>query len=32
MTQPTRTFGHYPLDPNFVKVYTERDYMSQYLD
>ncbi len=32
MTQPTRTFGHYPLNPDFIAQYSQKNYMARYLD
>jgi len=32
LTRAPRTFGHYPLNPNFVADYAKRHYMAKYLD
>lgn len=31
MIQAARTFGHYPLAPNFIKTYSQQNYMAAYL-
>jgi len=32
MTQTARAFGRYPLDPDFVVRYAQKNYMAKYLD
>lgn len=32
MTDAAHTFGHYPLNPNLIEEYRDKNYMSKYVD
>ena len=32
MTQSTHTFAHYPLNPDFIEQYSQKNCMGMYVD